>query len=171
MTVLAIVTGLPPSTSSTTINITPPHPSNEPDPNVSIEKTHKITPSASPETACCRPAIRTRTRCHYASSTPNTSRPTLMTTRSSGPGATLTSLNPAILRGNNINHGPEGVKAEPRSAPIVIQPQHHFGGRMMREKWSAMRKPTTSLLFHVASCICSLAAVSIISYMVQHVPF
>jgi len=53
------------------------------------------------------------------SSTPNTSRPTLtlktqgtMTTRSSGPGATLTSLNPAILRGNNNNNGPGGVKAE-----------------------------------------------------------
>jgi len=164
MTVSAIVTGLPLSTSSTAINITPPHPSNKLDPNVSVEKTHEITPSASPETARCRPAIRTRTRCHYASSTPNTSRPTLMTTRSSGPDATLTSLNPAILRGNNINHGPEGVKAEPRSAPIVIQPQHHFGGRMMREKRSAMRKPTTS-------CICSLAAVSIISYMVQQVPF
>jgi len=53
------------------------------------------------------------------SSTPNTSRPTLtlktqgaMTTRSSGPGATLTSLNPAILRGTNNNHGPGGAKAE-----------------------------------------------------------
>lgn len=53
------------------------------------------------------------------SSTPNTSHPTLtlktqgtMTTRSSGPGTTLTSLNPAILRGNNNNHGPGGVKAE-----------------------------------------------------------
>jgi hypothetical protein len=53
------------------------------------------------------------------SSTPNTSRPTLtlktqgtMTTRSSGPGATLTSLNPTILRGNNNNNAPGGVKAE-----------------------------------------------------------
>jgi len=53
------------------------------------------------------------------SSTPNTTRPTLtlktqgtMTTRSSGPGATLTSLNPAVLRGNNGNNGPGGVKAE-----------------------------------------------------------
>jgi hypothetical protein len=55
------------------------------------------------------------TRC----STPNTSRPTLtlktqgtMTTRSSGPGATLTNLNPAILRGNSNTNGPGGVKAE-----------------------------------------------------------
>lgn len=52
------------------------------------------------------------------SSTPNTSRPTLtlktqgtMTTRSSGPGATLTNLNPSILRSNNLN-GPGGIKAE-----------------------------------------------------------
>ena len=53
------------------------------------------------------------------SSTPNTTRPTLtlktqgtMTTRSSGPGASLTNLNPAVLRGNNGNNGPGGVKAE-----------------------------------------------------------
>lgn len=52
------------------------------------------------------------------SGTPNTSRPTLtlktqgaMTTRSSGPGASVTNLNPAILRSNG-NSGPGGVKAE-----------------------------------------------------------
>ena len=52
------------------------------------------------------------------SGTPNTTRPTLtlrtqgaMTTRSSGPGASVTNLNPAILRANG-NSGPGGVKAE-----------------------------------------------------------
>ncbi|KAF9529913.1 hypothetical protein CPB83DRAFT_875363 [Crepidotus variabilis] len=57
------------------------------------------------------------------SSTP-TSRPTLtlrtqgttnasvVSTRSSGPGATATSLNPAVLRGNTGNSAPGGVKAE-----------------------------------------------------------
>ncbi|KAF8651076.1 hypothetical protein AX16_004938 [Volvariella volvacea WC 439] len=34
------------------------------------------------------------------------------TTRSSGPGATATSLNPAVLRHNNGNNAPGGVKAE-----------------------------------------------------------
>jgi len=221
--------------AATTIDITPPRPPNEPVPNVSVEKTHEITPSASPETVPAAgqlqeqdvimlpvdtshtsdhsfiqhpvsdtpplpveqqyssfssdlpssssdtqrsssvsgsssagaddesvsnqgfsddeddlderspaPSTARRTsifknlapisdlanpetvapsRLHSIygtrSSTPNTSRPTLtlktqgtMTTRSSGPGATLTSLNPAILRGNNNNHGPGGVKAE-----------------------------------------------------------
>jgi len=53
------------------------------------------------------------------SSTPNTTRPTptlkiqgAMTARSSGPGASLTNLNLAVLRGNNGNNGLGGVKAE-----------------------------------------------------------
>ncbi|PPQ69700.1 hypothetical protein CVT24_001200 [Panaeolus cyanescens] len=53
------------------------------------------------------------------SSTPTTNRPTLtlrtqntVSTRSSGPGATATSLNPAVLRSGGPNSAPGGVKAE-----------------------------------------------------------
>ena len=52
------------------------------------------------------------------SSSPNTSHPILMlktqgtmTTRLSGPSSTLTSLNPAILRGNSNNNGPGGCNS------------------------------------------------------------
>ncbi|KAF6748268.1 GATA-binding factor 6-B [Ephemerocybe angulata] len=58
------------------------------------------TSSSAPPRSSSRPTLTVRTQ----AATP--------TTRSSGPGATATSLNPAVLRGSSGNSAPGGVKAE-----------------------------------------------------------